>query len=86
MLKKSLQTFRPYYVNECEDIKFAIKQVSSQFGMDADGFDFELQSVVTYKKNLYDYESQLIPLQEEPQCQHSLGKRTSGLSLPISSK
>ena len=64
MLKKSLQTFRPYYVNECEDIKFAIKQVSSQFGMDADGFDFELQSVVTYKKNFYDYESQLIPLQE----------------------
>ncbi|WP_297813918.1 flagellar assembly protein A [uncultured Helicobacter sp.] len=64
MLKNSLHTFRPYYVNECEDIKFAIKQVSSQFGMDADSFDFELQSIVTYKKNLYDYESQLIPPQE----------------------
>lgn len=64
MLKRSLQTFRPYYVNECEDIKFAIKQVSSQFSMDADSFDFELQSITTYKKNLYDYESQLIPPQE----------------------
>lgn len=64
MLKNSLRTFRPYYVNECEDIKFAIKQVSSQFNMDADSFDFELQSITTYKKNLYDYESQLIPAQE----------------------
>ncbi|TLD87875.1 FapA family protein [Helicobacter sp. MIT 05-5294] len=64
MLKKSSQTFRPYYVNECEDIKFAIKQVSAQFNRDADEFDFELQSITTYKKNLYDYESQLIPAQE----------------------
>lgn len=50
MLKKSSQTFRPYYVNECEDIKFAIKQVSSQFNRDSDDFDFELQSITTYKK------------------------------------
>lgn len=62
MLKKIGQKFRPYYVNECEDIKFAIKQVSAQFGKDSDWFDFELQSITTYKKNLYDYESEQIPL------------------------
>ncbi len=60
MLKKTTRKFRPCYVNECEDIKFAIKQIASQSNKDADSFDFELQSIVTYKKNLYDHESQQV--------------------------
>ncbi|WDL75415.1 DUF342 domain-containing protein [Helicobacter winghamensis] len=60
MLKKGSHTFRPYYINECEDIKFAIKQVASQYNRDADSFDFELQAITTYKKNLYDYELEQI--------------------------
>ncbi|MBX7490358.1 FapA family protein [Helicobacter turcicus] len=60
MLKKGSRVFRPYYINECEDIKFAIKQVASQYNRDADSFDFELQAITTYKKNLYDYELEQI--------------------------
>ncbi|TLD85330.1 DUF342 domain-containing protein [Helicobacter sp. MIT 11-5569] len=60
MLKKGSHTFRPYYINECEDIKFAIKHIASQYNRDADLFDFELQAVTTYKKNLYDYELEQI--------------------------
>ncbi|MCI5968459.1 FapA family protein [Helicobacter sp.] len=55
MLKKGLHLFKPYSINACEDIKFAIKQVASQYKCDADSFDFELQAITTYKKNLYGY-------------------------------
>ena len=56
MVKKDSQTsFRPYYVNECEDIKFTIKQIASQFNKDPDTLDFILQAITTYTKNLHDY-------------------------------
>ncbi|WP_104721929.1 FapA family protein [Helicobacter mesocricetorum] len=65
MLNKKLSsTFRPYYVNECEDIKFAIKQVASQFNKDPNTLDFDLQSITTYKKTSYDHQIQLIPPNE----------------------
>ena len=51
MVKKDSQTsFRPYYVNECEDTKFTIKQIASQFNKDPDTLDFILQAITTYKK------------------------------------
>lgn len=63
MVKKDSQTsFRPYYVNECEDIKFTIKQIASQFNKDPDTLDFILQAITTYKKNLHDYAPE--PLKE----------------------
>lgn len=55
MLKRGLHLFRPCYINECEDVKFAIKQVASHYNRDADSFDFEIQSIITYKKNSEDY-------------------------------
>lgn len=76
MLKKGAHKFRPYYVNECEDIKFAIKQVAAQFNKDFDSFDFELQAITTYKKNLYDYEAEQI---EPSQVDTFLSKRDNML-------
>lgn len=76
MLKKGVHKFRPYYVNECEDIKFAIKQVVAQFNKDFDSFDFELQAITTYKKNLYDYEAEQI---EPSQVDTFLSKRDNML-------
>lgn len=60
MLKKGLHTFRPYYINACEDIKFAIRQIAAQYHCDADLFDFNLQAITTYKKNICDYDFQQI--------------------------
>ena len=74
--KKGAHKFRPYYVNECEDIKFAIKQVAAQFNKDFDSFDFELQAITTYKKNLYDYEAEQI---EPSQVDTFLSKRDNML-------
>lgn len=54
------------YVNECEDIKVTLKQVASQYKIDMDLLDFDLQSILTYTKKVYDYEfSSLNPAQAE---------------------
>ena len=59
MLKKDLQnSFRPYYINECEDIKFAFKQIASQLNCNLDALDFELRGITTYVKKTYDYSPQ----------------------------
>ncbi|CAM2948460.1 FapA family protein [Helicobacter burdigaliensis] len=47
---------RSSYINECEDIKVTLKQVASQYKIDMDLLDFDLQSVITYTKKVYDYE------------------------------
>ena len=59
MLKKDLQnSFRPYYINECEDIKFAFRQIASQLNCNLDTLDFELRGITTYVKKTYDYSPQ----------------------------
>ena len=63
MLKKDLQnSFRPYYINECEDIKFTFKQIASQLNLNLDLLDFELRAITTYTKKTSDYSPQ--PLKE----------------------
>lgn len=63
MLKKDLQnSFRPYYINECEDVKFALKQIAAQFNCNLDSLDFELRGITTYVKKTFDYSPQ--PLKE----------------------
>ncbi len=62
--KKPSSTFQPYYVNECENIKLAIKQVASKFNKDPNTLDFDLQNIITYKKTSQDQQLKLIPQNE----------------------
>ncbi|MDA3967038.1 FapA family protein [Helicobacter sp. WB40] len=53
--------FESYFVNECEDIKIAIKQVASIYSIDSSSLDFRLKEITTYVKNNYDNVVELIP-------------------------
>lgn len=65
MLKKGLLTFKPCMLNACEDVQFAIKQLAAQYNCQEDAFDFSLQAITTYKKNLYDTDLEQINNVEE---------------------